>query len=199
MRRKLLILALFACFLAIAKAPAWAGVDERVMAEISDDGKGVYTVRAFFAVPTSASTAWTVLTDYGQLGSFVPGVRSSVIRKIGCNGTLVAQESTTWILTIPKRTRVLLQVQEDLIAHRIEFVDVSLEDFELYKGTWQLVKSDSGTRIEYEASVKPRFMPIIWGRAIFLDTVRGLLRDLRKEIVRRQSASALGALVRRGT
>lgn len=165
--------------------------DSEVAAQIVDDGKGIYTVRGGFSIPAPTSHAWSVLADYDGLSRFIPAMQSRVVKRDGCGHFTVEQESTIYVLAIPKRTRVLLQVEEQLLQNRIEFEDAAHDDFELYRGAWQLEKLEGGTRISYSTSAKPRFMPPLVGRAIMLDTVRGLLRDLRKEMLRRPMA--LGA------
>lgn len=168
----------------VTTAPALSQPDDTVMVNVVEEGKGVYTLRGSFTVPAESSTVWKVLTDYGQLGDFIPSVRSSILKKEGTDSILVSQETTSWFLAIPKKTRVVLQVQEDP-GSRIDFVDVAQQDFEHFKGRWQVERTALGTRVEYEASAKPKIYLPVWGRSIGLDMVKSLMRDLRKEIIRR--------------
>lgn len=168
----------------VATAPAVAQPDDNVMVNVVEAGKGVYTLRGSFTVPAETPSVWRVLTDYGQMGDFIPSVRTSLVKKEGTDSVLVCQESTSYFLAIPKTMRVLLQVQEDPY-HRINFVDVAQHDFEHFKGSWQVEKTASGTRVEYEANAKPKIYLPVWGKSIGLDMVKGLMRDLRQEILRR--------------
>ncbi|HEY9854627.1 MAG TPA: SRPBCC family protein [Stenomitos sp.] len=168
----------------VATAPANALPDDNVTVNVAEEGRGVYTLRGSFTVPAEPSNVWKVLTDYGQMSDFIPSVRSSIVKKDGTDSILVSQETTSWFLAIPKKTRVMLQVQEDPF-NRIDFVDVSQQDFDQFKGSWQVEKTASGTRVDYVASAKPKIYLPVWGRSIGLDMVKGLMRDLRKEIMRR--------------
>lgn len=170
----------------VATAPAQSQPEDNVAVNVVEEGRGVYTLKGSFTVPTGTSSVWKVLTDYGQLGEFIPSVRSSIVKKEGSESILVSQETTSYFLTIPKKTRVLLQVQEDP-GSRIDFTDVAQQDFEHFKGSWQVEKTAAGTRVEYEANAKPKIYLPIWGKSVGLDMVRGLMRDLRKEILRRPS------------
>lgn len=170
--------------LMVAIAPAHSQPDDTVMVNVVEEGRGVYTLKGTFTVPAEATSVWKVLTDYGQMGEFIPSVRTSVLKKEGTDSILVSQETTSYFLSIPKKTRVVLQVQEEP-TNRIEFVDVAQQDFEHFKGSWQVERTATGTRVEYEANAKPKIYLPVWGRSIGLDMVRGLMRDLRKEIMRR--------------
>ncbi len=167
----------------LTAAPA-AAQDDNVTVNVVEEGRGVYTLRGSFTVPAETPNVWRVLTDYGQMGDFIPSVRTSVVKKEGTDSILVCQESTSYFLAIPKKMRVLLQVQEDPY-NRINFVDVAQHDFDHFKGSWQVEKTAAGTRVEYEANAKPKIYLPVWGKSIGLDMVKGLMRDLRKEIMRR--------------
>lgn len=168
----------------VATAPAQSQPDDSVKVNVAEEGRGVYTLRGSFTVQAEPSNVWKVLTDYGQMGDFIPSVRTSVVKKEGTDSILVSQETTSWFLAIPKKTRVMLQVQEAPFD-RIDFVDVAQHDFEHFKGSWQVEKTANGTRVDYTASAKPKIYLPVWGRSIGLDMVKGLMRDLRKEIIRR--------------
>lgn len=168
----------------VATAPALSQPDDSVTVNVSEEGRGVYTLRGSFTVPAEPSNVWKVLTDYGQMGDFIPSVRTSVVKKEGSDSILVAQETTSWFLAIPKKTRVMLQVQEEPYD-RIDFTDVSQQDFEHFKGSWQVERQGNATRVDYVACAKPKIYLPVWGRSIGLDMVKGLMRDVRKEILRR--------------
>lgn len=170
--------------LMVASAPANAQPDSNVTVNVVEEGRGVYTLRGSFTVPNDAPSVWKVLTGYGQMGDFMPAVRTSVVKKEGSDSILVCQETTSWFLAIPKKTRVLLQIQEDP-CNRIDFTDVAQHDFDHFKGSWQVERTASGTRVNYEANAKPKIYLPIWGRSIGLDMVKSMMSDLRKEIMRR--------------
>ncbi|MBO9540727.1 SRPBCC family protein [bacterium] len=177
----------FCLILLGAGVPAFAGPEETPTAQVAEDGRGVYTVKGSFTVAAPPSLAWSVLSGYDQLGERIPSMRSSVIKRSGPTSALVAQESTVYVLAFPKRLKVLLQVDEEP-ERRIDFEDTAREDFEVYYGSWQLEKIPGGTRVDYVANARPRMNVPFFGKSFFLDTVKGLLGDLRREMLRRATA-----------
>lgn len=187
-RERALIGGLGFCLILLgAIAPALGGLEEGPIAQVAEDGRGAYTVKGSFTVAAPPALAWSVLSDYDQLGDHIPTMRSSVVKRSGAGTALVAQESTVYVLSFPKRLRVLLQVTEEP-ERRIVFEDVGREDFESYRGVWQLERTPGGTRVDYEASARPRITVPFLGKTLFLETVRGLLGDLRREMLRRVTA-----------
>ncbi len=160
-----------------------------VHVNVAELGNGIYSVRGSFTVQAPAPTVWRVLTDYDQLGSFVPSVKSSIVKKPAPNTIVVAQESTTQFLAISKTMRVLLQLQEEP-HERIDFADIGLQDFEHFAGSWMLQPADDGIRVDYMANAKPRIYLPFWGGSIMHDMVKGQLTHLKKEMLRRPTASA---------
>ena len=89
-------------------------------------------------------------------------------------------------MAFSKTNRVMLRIEEDPYK-LIRFTDVSGKDFALYQGAWRLTRRGAETRVDYRADAKPRFMPPAIGPSIMTNTVRGLLEDLRHEVLRRQA------------
>ena len=188
MKRPLALLSGILLGLAIAAAPA-AIADDGVKVNVVEEGNGVFLVKGSFTVPSDASSAaWAVLTDYDKLGSFVPSVKSSVVKQLGPDAMLVSQESTARFMAINKTMRVLLQTQE-APQSKIHFTDVGLKDFEHFIGNWTLERTAQGTLVGYVASAKPRIYLPIWGGSIMHEMVKGQLTSLKKEILRRPSTA----------
>lgn len=170
----------------LASTPARA--NDGVVVNVAETGNGVYSVKGSFTVPAQSATVWKVLTDYDQLGNFIPSVKSNVVKKCSGDTFLVAQETTSWIMAIPKKTRVLLQLSENP-HNRIDFQDVGQHDFDHFKGSWKIENTPDGTRVEYEASAKPKIYLPVWGGSLMHDTVKGQLSNLKKEIIRRPATA----------
>lgn len=171
----------------LATAPA-AIANDGVLVNVVEPGKGAYEVKGSFVVPAQASLVWKVLTDYDQLGAFIPSVKSNIVSKPAPDTVMVAQESTTRFMAIPKTMRVLLQLQE-APQSRIDFADVAQNDFEHFKGSWKIEQTPEGTRVEYVASAKPRIYLPVWGGSLMHDMVKGQLTHLKKEILRRPATA----------
>lgn len=166
--------------------PVQAQPESSVQVSVSEGDNGLYLVKGTFTVPSDGANAWKVLANYDQLGAYIPSMKSSIVKKQGMPGLFVAQETTAYFLSIPKTTRVVLKIDE-APGTEINFTDVALEDFELFKGTWKLKSQEGITQVSYDASAKPKMSLPFWGKNIFTDTVRSLLTDLRKEIIRRKA------------
>ena len=181
-----LLMTMTAVFAASSLSVAPVVAEDGISVQVSDR-QGVFAIQGGFTVPAEEAGAWRVLTDYDRFGAFIPSMRSNVVERVGGRPALVAQETTTSFLGFSKTNRVVLKVEEEP-TRRLRFTDVSGQDFEIYRGTWHLTATGGGTRVRYEAEAKPKFMPPAIGPAIMTETVRGLLRDLRKEVLRRQPA-----------
>jgi carbon monoxide dehydrogenase subunit G len=166
----------------LASAPATA--DDALAVAVADHGRGAYRVTGTFSVAAPREVVWRVLTDYDGLGRFIPSMRSALVRREGAGVAIVAQATTTRVMGVSATTRVRLRLQETPPG-RIAFADVSGRDFTRYEGAWGLTAEQGGTRVDYAAIAEPRFVPPLVGQAIMQGTVRDLLRDLRREVLRR--------------
>lgn len=163
-------------------APATA--DDGLAVSVTEAGRGAYRVTGSFSVTAPREVVWRVLTDYDGLGRFIPSMRSTLVRREGAGVALVSQATTTRVMALPATTRVLLRLRETPPG-RIAFADVSGRDFARYEGAWGLTAEGALTRVDYAAIAEPRFVPPLVGQAIMQGTVRDLLRDLRREVIRR--------------
>lgn len=184
MRRRLLAGGLLVGLTLTGALPAHS--NDGLAVEVAEDGRGAYRVTGAFTVAADHGAVWQVLTDYDRLGQFIPSMKSSLVKREGAHVALVSQATTTRVMAISATTRVLLRLQE-APPHSIRFTDVSGRDFERYQGTWTIEASGEGTRVGYEAAAKPRFVPPLVGKSIMEGTVRGLLQDLRREVLRRRA------------
>jgi carbon monoxide dehydrogenase subunit G len=166
----------------LSGAPATA--DDAVTVSVAEAGRGAYRVTGTFSVAASRDVVWRVLTDYDGLGRFIPSMRSALVRREGAGLAFVSQATTTRVMGVAATTRVLLRLQETPPG-RIAFTDVSGRDFTRYEGAWGLAADEAGTRVDYAAIAEPRFVPPLVGQAIMQGTVRDLLRDLRREVLKR--------------
>ena len=116
---------------------------------------GIYSVKARFEIPQTASIALAVLSDYEQIPRFMPDVRKSVIVERGLKRLLVEQEAVSQFMMFSKRVHLLLEVIED--GNAIRFVDQSGKSFNSYEGSWVAEPRDGGTTITYELKARPGF------------------------------------------
>lgn len=152
---------------------------------------GICNVDASFDVAADCSTAWAVLTDYDQMHRFISGLKRSHLEEYSGRGRfLVEQEFEGGFLFVTKRVRVRLAVCETR-CQTILFEDIGHQDFEFYKGSWQLRSGPKGQmKISYSLKAQQNFDDPFAG-----DYMRGGIKDLldsmRLEIARRQALAVV--------
>jgi hypothetical protein len=144
---------------------------------------GVYVVMTLFQVPQPPSVAMDVLTDYESIPSFMPAVKTSIVRERRRGGALVEQEAVSRVLMFSKRVFLLLDVQ--VTPATIVFRDISRKSFSHYEGAWKTSSTDGVTTIEYTLKARPSFdVPEFV-------LMRALKRDAQKTVERLRLAIAL--------
>lgn len=145
---------------------------------------GVYQVTARFEVPQTLAVAQAVLTDYERMPTFMPKLRSSVIRERHPGHILVEQElNARWFL-FSKQIHLCLEVIETPGA--IRFKDTAGESFSQYVGEWTLTTLDGRTAIAYTLTAKPTFsVPGFMISKLMKSDADDMIDGLRKEMARR--------------
>jgi carbon monoxide dehydrogenase subunit G len=116
---------------------------------------GVYTVTARFHVAQAGAVALAVLTDYEQIPTFMPGVKSSVVLERAPGRALVEQEAVSRLMMFSRKVHLVLEIIEG--PDTVSFSDRSGHSFAHYDGKWRLSPKDGGTDILYELTAKPSF------------------------------------------
>src|SRR5690349_286713 len=129
-------------------SPATSGAAARDVTVTAEGSQGRCRVRGEFRAPAADSIAWAVLTDYEHIGGFVRAVRTSTLEHRD-GRLLLRQEAVGSLFVFHRRVHVLLEIHETP-GHRIDFHDVSGEDFHSYVGAWQIAPDSAGTRVVYE-------------------------------------------------
>lgn len=177
-----------AWLMALFLAPG-ASFAAEVTVSLKMPGPRAYAVDGSFSVVAASSTAWEVLTDYEHLGSFVPDLKSSVVRERRPGRVLLDQEAVGRFLLFARSVRVLLEVIEEPMS-RLSFRDVLGRDFETYGGRWTLLAGPDGfTRVSYRLEAVPKISaPGVVTRAALKRAARRLLDQVRQETLRRERA-----------
>jgi hypothetical protein len=196
LRRRILLVGLAAatlgCPLAAAgpQAAAVEGLPE-VAVSVADLGDSTMRLEGRFQVNGSSANAWSVLTDYDHIPSFVASMRSSHVKERGDGFLLVDQESVGRMFLFRRTFRVLLKVREAALRS-IAFEDVSKVSFQRYEGAWTLQETRGGMQVGYLLTVKGALVGFMT-RGPSQKMVRDLLEQVRAEIDRR-AAAAVAAL-----
>lgn len=171
-------------FIRIISGPLFCQSDPKV--EIID---GVYYIHASFTIEASIKTVWNVLTDYGNINLFMKYISVSEIESSGEGALLVRQRSRYKLLIIiPMNTEFLLEINE-CYPEKIDFMDISGKDFELYKGSWHLAENNGSVSVDYSLEANPKFIdfkPTV--KAVFTKMSKRMIKDLKEEIIKRTEA-----------
>ena len=147
--------------------------------------EGTYRVTGTFHVDAPVGVVWDVLTDYDNLEGFVSSMRSSTSSRGASGKLMVIQEAVGRVGPFRRAMYVVLDVTEERPA-RIGFEDVSGGSFESYAGAWTLEPAaGGGVVVRYRLEVHPRSTPRLFGKSIVADNARGLLDEVRAEMLRR--------------
>lgn len=155
----------------------------------ADTTFGVITIDAEMLVPADAETAWAVLTDYDNLASFVPEMKSSRIISGQGQPKRLEQRGKSGMLSFftPEHIVFLL---EEMPPERIKFNRVA-GDVRSMRGEWLIVGSGNPVRIFYRARIVPKMpLPPLLGATMIELDVESKLAAIRREIARRAYASS---------
>ena len=184
-----------AAALAVSMAsPADAG-DGAAMATSSalsvsvKSASGAYRIEGAFTVEAPPAVVWAVLTDYDRVPSFVSSMRSSTSQRGPSGRLLVTQEAVGRAGPFSRTMHVVLDVTEQ-VPERIAFRDVCGGSFHSYAGSWTIAPEGTGARVSYTLEARPRSSPPLFAKSIMSANARGLLEQVRTEILRRGNATA---------
>ena len=147
-------------------------------------------VEASADVPGRAGQAWTVLTDYERLSSFIPNMESSRVVARGRAGLVIEQKGVARFLVFSYPIEVRLAVSE-FPPNRIEAQGAG-GSFKEFRGVYNLSVAQGRTRLHYVCEMVPDFfVPPIIGTAILQRNVEESFGALVDEIVRQHDAPGM--------
>jgi hypothetical protein len=148
-----------------------------------DMGGGTFLARGSIDLPVPPQSAFTILTDYERLPTFITAMDSSRVLQRDSTGVLVRQIGTA-ALVVPRRVRIDLRFTED--APRILRFEIASGDFPVYYGSWKLDPAPPGSRLVYTLTMKPpSFIPQFIVRPFVERLLCRTLRQVRAECQRR--------------
>ncbi len=149
-----------------------------------------YQVDASCTVRASRAVAWSVLTDYDGIDTFVPSMKRSRVMERHDDHLLVEQIAAARLFVFGRKMRVVLRVHEEP-PDSIRFQDVAKQDFSHYHGAWSVESRGAETRLVYRVIAKPNFsVPDFVLRSALRNSIRSLLTDVGVEIERRAALVA---------
>ena len=147
-----------------------------------------FNVEANVLIAVDRRVAWQVLTDYNNLASFIPGMRSSRIVSAPGEPLLLEQKGESGFLLFRVPIEVVSRIEEvPLGAVRFQSVGGNLRN---KRGEWALAQHDHATRVSYRASITPAFLlPPLIGSAIVGRDVRIMVESVSREMLRRADST----------
>jgi ribosome-associated toxin RatA of RatAB toxin-antitoxin module len=146
----------------------------------------LFNVHASVVLPLTACNAYRLLTDYGSLPNFVPGLLQIRYKRISPTRVDVWQEGEVEVLLF-RVTLVSSLEMEETPERRIVFRQTE-GDLESYSGVWNLMKTGEGTSVSYDAAValKPtQMIPAFLAKSVLEKEVGKRFEALAKEASRR--------------
>lgn len=140
-----------------------------------------FEVEATAEIEADVADAWKVLTDYGRLAEFIPGMQESrVVSRDGFNVVVDQRgEASLLFLTFPVRVRLAI---EERPYERIVSTAIAGNFKELH-GAYHLEPRGAGLRLRYEGKFTPDFgFPPLLGTLIVRTTVERRFSAMVHEI-----------------
>jgi hypothetical protein len=145
-----------------------------------------YAVFARIAVAVDRSTAWSVITDYNGLRSFVPDIDESRIVSRPGEPTLVRQTGAWSFLGFRMPVQIVARVDEQPMRS-VRFRSVS-GNVRVENGEWNIADEGQGVAITYRVECTPEFWVPPWlGSLMVRRDVRSRLERVAQEMVRRDA------------
>jgi ribosome-associated toxin RatA of RatAB toxin-antitoxin module len=197
-QRALLTLFGFACCMFLACAPAYAQVPPpapapgstapaRVEVQAQAQGSGAaITARAVVEAPLT--TVWETLTDYGNLARFVPGLKSSVVKKRERHVTTVEQHGDATFMFFSHAVQVTVTSSE-YPPHRIDLALIS-GNLKQLAGRYDLTVKENGVLVVWQGVIEPDFaLPAFLEVPVMRKNIESQFVGMVREIERRAAAA----------
>lgn len=166
-----------------SKLPADADGTVGVYLKAEDLGGRKRRISGSVDVPVDVNRVWRVITSYDRMQSFMPNIVSSVVHKRPTG--LFLEQVGVISRKLMLRTRVLLQVEEDLSNRTVWFTRVEGRDFTYFVGKYVLEPLDKDSvRLRYQVTAVPfPLYPMSMVEGKVLREVPKMLAAIRDEAV----------------
>lgn len=171
-----------ACLLLLQNA--WAYADEAVKVQVVQDGQAVVVDMHMHSI-ASVREAWSVLTDFAHMPSFVPNLKSSKVLETHGNLLKVQQQGSAkhgWLsFDFESLREIELIPYEQINSHSIG------GSVSQMNGVTRLVADASGTDIQFHSRSIPGFwVPPVIGLEFVRHEVAEQFRAMLEEMERRK-------------
>jgi len=175
-------IALVACLL----AGAAAGADDLSVKVRRQGDTVVMDVEA--NAPGSVGEAWSVLTDYDHMASFISNIKQSKVTAHDGNSLQVAQAGETRVGFLTFDFAVVRTVE--LVPQQEIRSGLVSGDFKSYTSITRLTPTPAGVRISHHGEYVPkRWLPPLVGPAVIESETKKQYGEFVAEIARRSAAA----------
>ncbi len=178
---------ILALAIAVAPTPLWAADEPEPTVTVGVEHKGdVYILVASFIAPVVPAEAWAVLTDFDQMATFMPTLKSSRVLRRAEDYVLVQQRGQMELGSFR------MPFESD---RKIELVPPGLIKSHQVRGNMQRVDSTTtftqvpgGTRVDYRVELVPKlWMPESVAGPMMRDAIERQFTAVLREIIRRKT------------
>jgi ribosome-associated toxin RatA of RatAB toxin-antitoxin module len=140
------------------------------------------------SVPATANSAWSVLTDYENMASFLTNLTSSTVIHRKGNSLEVAQAGHTKVAFMTFSFSAIRAVELSP-KHEIRSSLVG-GDFKSYVSTTKIMDAPGGVKVQHHGEYVPKaWMPPMIGPAIIESETKKQYGEFAAEIIKREAAS----------
>ena len=138
-------------------------------------------------LPMSPCKAYAMLTDYGRLPEFIPGLEESRAEPISRNEVRVLQVGEVPVLIFHVRMESLLDMEETP-NRKVVFRQVR-GDFASFGGEWDFSGLEGGALVSYKAemSFKP-YVPLVLAQSILDEDLKEKFEAISREAASHKDA-----------
>lgn len=166
-------------------ASAQASVKPVVSVEREDTHFRVY---ASIVLPVTPCIAYRLLTDYKSLPSYIPGMLQIRHKRISHNRVNVWQEGEVEVLFF--RVKLVSSLEMEEIPERRIIFKQTDGDLESYSGEWNVLKTQEGTKVSYNAAItlkSDQFIPAFLAETVLENEVGKRFEAIAKEASARKN------------
>lgn len=157
--------------------------------ELSNDA---YQIDAYLKIKAPETLLWKTISEYDKTEDFVKSINSSTI--ISRNKNRVVLDLKCGNIFI--RVHMVLDMREFEVfegnqkIHRIEYEEISQEDFIFFKGFWEVRKDGDTGIIHLSINTKPKRSYFGMTMRIIDHSIKALFRDIKVRVASIQTAEA---------
>ncbi len=166
-------------FVLLCSQRVHANKSENVKLEITEEKEDIYQIKTTLKMNAPEQLLWKIITEYEKTPEFVHSVKYSKVNQREKNRVFLEMRCEGgFILSI--KVLLLLDMQENALQKKIDFVDRSDDKFYIFEGYWQVLTEGDKGLVQLHLKTKPK--STYWGltRRIIEYSLTNLFVDIEK-------------------